>query len=217
MREKKCDRDDTSVKPRVMETARVWFPNTTLNQREVGTMKKLKRMILLAIFFCAAAAISCATTGEKKLDAENRKFLQKPFIKGEDKETFRVMIMSDRYEVFQTEFNDTIEREKDPGGDKYICDEVRKYDKIDEAREGMYQVSLYPDRGTLMRVRPRKPMNLIELDNLILDDLQRWAFKFPKRTIHPVNFYVKYRIVLRKKQTDEQIIEELQKKMMGEE
>lgn len=178
----------------------------------------ISKGIIFTVCICfAVTMVSCATTAEKKLNAENRMFLNSPYVAGEDKEVFRVLIMSDKYEVFQTAYNDTIERDKDPGGDRYICDEVRKYDKIDEAREGMYYVSLFPDRGTLMRVRPRKPLNLIELDNLILDDLQRWSFSFPRRTIHPVNFYVKYRIVLRKRQTDEEIIRELQKKMSGEE
>ena len=180
-------------------------------------MKPSMGMIVSAALSCAVVFLSCATTGDSKLDAANKDFLHAPYIAGEDREVFRVLIMSDAYEVVQTAHHDTIERVKDPGGDRYIRDEVRKYDKIEEAREGMYYVSLFPDRGTLMRVRPRKPLNLIELDNLILDDLQRWAFAFPRRTIHPVNFYVKYRIVLRKRQTDEEILRELQKKMSGEE
>jgi hypothetical protein len=69
-----------------------------------------------------------------------------------------------------------------------------------------------------MKVRPYKPLNLIELDNIIIDDLQRWGFKFPKMVIQPNNLYIKYRIVLRKRQSDEQIKKELEKKMMsGEE
>ncbi len=180
-------------------------------------MKIAKVLIVALAAIFTAAFFSCATTGEKKIKAKNREFLNAPYVPGEDKETFRVLIMSDTYQVVQTAHNDTIERDKDPGGDRYICDEVRKYDKIDEAREGIYYVSLFPDRGTLMRVRPRRPLNLIELDNLILDDLQRWSFSFPRHTIHPVNFYVKYRIVLRKRQSDEEIIKELQRKMSGEE
>jgi hypothetical protein len=133
-----------------------------------------------------ALALSCATTGEKKIDSENRRFLKAPFTKGEDKETFRVVITSNSYEVVQTDSTDTMVREDDPGGDRYICDEIKKYDKIDEAREGMYHISLFPDRGTLMKVRPYKPLNLIELDNLILDDLQRWTFKFPQKTIRQI-------------------------------
>ena len=182
----------------------------------------IKNLIKLPFLFLSAMmlmALSCAAPVEKKSDPDihAREFLQASFQKGADRETFRVLITSDKYAVVQTDHTGTIQREKDPGGDKYICDEIKKYDKIDEFREGMYHVSLFPDRGTLMKVRPYKPLNLIELDNVILDDLQRWTFKFPAHVIQPSTFYIKYRIVLRKKQTDEQIIKELQKKMMGNE
>lgn len=181
-------------------------------------MKKNSKKMCLIAPLLAVAVLSCASATESRIDSLNKKFLDAPFEKGEkdNKETFRVVIMSNKYIVVQTDHQDTIERMKDPGGDKYICDEIRKYDKIDESREGMYHISLFPDRGTLMKVRPYKPLNLIELDNLILDDLQRWTFKFPKKTIQPNNMYIKYRIVLRKKQTDAQIIKEVEKKMMGE-
>ena len=100
--------------------------------------------------------------------------------------------MSDRYVVVQTDHQDTIERQDDPGGDRYICDEVKRYDKIDESREGMYHISLFPDRGKLRRLRPYKSLNLIELDSLVIDDLQRWNFKFPRQVIQPSNLYIKY-------------------------
>jgi hypothetical protein len=176
-----------------------------------------KNITLICVMMAGAFAISsCASIGDKKIDAENRQFLDASFTRGEDRETFRVLIMSNKYLVVQTNYQETIERVNDPGGDKYICDEVKKYDKIDESREGMYHVSLFPDRGTLMKVRPHKPLNLIELDNIIIDDLQRWSFKFPHNTIQPNNLYIKYRIVLRKKQTDAQIIKEVEKKMMSD-
>lgn len=179
-------------------------------------MKK-NRVTAFLIIPGLMAMLSCASTEERRIESANKQFLDAPFEKGDNKETFRVLIMSNNYSVVQTDHQDTIEREKDPGGDRYICDEIKKYDKIDESREGMYHISLFPDRGTLMKVRPYKPLNLIELDNLILDDLQRWTFRFPKKTIQPNSMYIKFRVVLRKKQTDAQIIKEVQKKMMGEE
>jgi hypothetical protein len=179
-------------------------------------MKKITA-ILCMVLPALVALTSCSTMEEKGIESANKRFLNAPFNPGEDKESFRVLIMSNKYEIVQTNHQETMERVKDPGGDKYICDEIRKYDKIDEAREGMYHVSLFPDRGTLMKVRPYKPMNLIELDNLILDDLQRWSFKFPQHTIKPNAMYIKYRIVLRKRQSDAQIIKEVEKKMSGEE
>jgi hypothetical protein len=180
-------------------------------------MKLIKIIVTASIAGLLAFSISCASGGGTIIDSENEQFLKAPFAKGDDKETFRVLIMSDKYLVVQTEYQDTIERVKDPGGDKYICDEIKKYDVIDEAKEGMYHISLFPDRGTLMKVRPHKPMNLIELDNLILDDLQRWTFKFPLKTIKPNKMYIKYRIVLRKKLTDEKIFKQVEKKMKGDE
>ena len=114
-------------------------------------MTDMKKIIVLICLILPAFAmmISCASLGDKSVAARNKKFLNEPFNPGVDKETFRVLIMSNRYEVVQTSNQETIERVKDPGGDKYICDEVKKYDKIDEAREGMYHISLFPDRGTL--------------------------------------------------------------------
>ncbi len=176
-----------------------------------------KQVTLLSIIISCVLIISCATAGDKKFESDNRRFINAPFTPGEDKETFRVVITSDEYAVVQTECTDTIEREDDPGGDEYICDELKKYDKINEAREGMYHIALFPDRGTLMKVRPYKPLNLIELDNLIIDDLMRWSFKFPQKSIKPNKMYIKYRIVLRKMEKDDKIRKEVQKKMMGEE
>lgn len=179
-------------------------------------MKKIIALVCMILPICAGMT-SCGTLLDKETMAANKKFINAPFNPAEDRETFRVLILSNRYEVVQTSHKETIEREKDPGGDRYICDELKKYDKIDEAREGMYYVSLYPDRGTLQRVRPYKPLNLIELDNLVLDDLQRWSFQFPKNYVWPNNLYIKYRIVLRKRQSDKEIIREVEEKMMGDE
>src|SRR5271157_214501 len=163
---------------------------------------KIKALFYSAcIAFLSAAVVSCAATVEKKTEPDNQEYLNADFKKGEDKESFRVQISSDSYEVVQMDHKDTIQRDSDPGGDRYICDEIKKYDKIDEIREGLYLVSLYPDRGSLRRVRPFKPLNLIELDNLVLEDIQRWTYKFPKKVIQPYSFYIKYRVILRKKQT----------------
>jgi len=180
-------------------------------------MTKSKQVSLVSIIALGVLMLACATAGDKKIESDNQRFLKAPFTPGEDKETFRVVITSNNYAVVQTECTDTIEREDDPGGDEYICDEIKKYDKINEAREGMYHIALFPDRGTLMKVRPYKPINLIELDNLIIDDLMRWTFKFPQKTIKPNKMYIKYRIVLRKREKYDKIRKEVQKKMMGEE
>ena len=190
---------------------------TTESLEKIKTMKKHSIVYHLFLISITVIAVSCATPVEKKSVPNYQEFLAANFIKGEDKETFRVLISSDTYVVVQTDNKDTIQREHDPGGDRYICDEIKKYDKIDEMREGLYHVSLYPDRGTLRKVRPYKPLNLIELDSLVIEDIQRWTYKFPRKVIQPYSFYIKYRAVLRKKQTDEQIIKEVQKRMTREE
>ncbi len=179
----------------------------------------MKKNLIVPYFLSAGMAImvaACASFGTQKTESGKDEFLKAPFNKTEDREAFRVYIDSDQYAVVQTDYADTIKRDNDPGGDRYICDELKKYNKIDEAREGLYQIFLYPDRGTLRKVRPYKPLNLIELDNLIIEDLQRWTFKFPKNVVQPNMMYIKYRIVLRKMESDEQIIKEVQKKMSSE-
>jgi hypothetical protein len=129
------------------------------------------------------------------------------------KEVFRVFITSDRYIVIQMSKNDTIRRLADSGGDKYMCEELKKYDKMDEAREGIISVSLYPDSGKLMKVRSERLVNLIEIDNLLIEDIQRWNFEFPKNVVSPDKFDIKYRVVLQKKQTDEEIMREVRDKI----
>jgi hypothetical protein len=179
-------------------------------------MINYKPIATCLLFAFCSLVVSCATSIEKKIESENQSFLKAPFTAGKDKETFRVVITSEKYEVVQTEYMDTIQREDDPGGDKYICDEIKRWNIIDQAREGLYHIALFPDRGKLMKVRSFKPLNLIELDNLVIDDLMRWSFKFPQNIIKPNKMYIKYRIALKKMGDDKKIRKDLQKKMMGE-
>ncbi len=84
-------------------------------------MKK-NRVTAFLIIPGLAAMLGCASTEERRIESANKQFLDAPFEKGDNKETFRVLIMSNNYSVVQTDHQDTIEREKDPGGDRYICD-----------------------------------------------------------------------------------------------
>ena len=160
------------------------------------------------------ALISCSTTGKiDKSDPfapENKKFLSAT--KG-DGETFRVLLSSDSYTISQLKYKGYIKRKKDPGGDAYIREEMKKYDKIDEARESVISLWLYPDTGRIMKVRPQQPTFLSEIDQIISEDMQRWAFEFPKNIVEPTKLNIKYRVILRKKLTDEEILREIQKKM----
>ncbi len=162
---------------------------------------------LITLLMIISLSFSCAHVQEKELQVDpNEDFLK------EDpaaEEVFRVLISSDRYVVSQMRNGDTIRRVPDPGGDKFISSEVGKYDKINEAREGTLKIWLYPDSGRLMKVRPIDLTYLVEIDNLIIEDIQRWTFSFPGRVITPSSFDVKYRVVLQKKQTDEEIMREV--------
>jgi len=63
-------------------------------------------------------------------------------------------------------------------------------------------------------VRPKRLAALREIDELLVEDIQRWNFISPaKKSVSPLRFDVRYRVVLRKKQSDEEIIKEVRDKM----
>ncbi len=173
---------------------------------------------LLYIFFAVIIAlqfISCKTTTtvediQSKIKEENENFL-KPDKKAT--EVFRVLLTSDEYRVIQLKNEKTMERGKDEGGDKYISSEIQKLDMIDEARTGIISVWLYPDSGKIMKIRSQRPTYFTEVDSLINDDIMRWNFIFPKKIIEPTKFDIVYRVVLAKKQSDEEIIKAVQDRM----
>jgi signal recognition particle subunit SEC65 len=160
--------------------------------------------------------ISCATqqkkTPDKPATDENALFLKA--VPESREEIFRVVLQSDRYEVAQMSNVETIVRSPDKSGDQYISEELAKYDKINEVREAILSIWLYPDTGRIMKVRPKRLAALREIDELLVDDVQRWEFTSPrKREIYPTKFDIHFRIVLRKKQSDEEIIKEVREKM----
>ncbi|HOJ29191.1 MAG TPA: hypothetical protein PL059_08955, partial [Spirochaetota bacterium] len=156
-------------------------------------------------------ACSTATVKEKEdpFAQDNKKFLEEK----SGTELFRVLITPDNYQVVQLNYQGRITRNNDESGDKYILEEVAQYNQIDEAREGIVTVWLFPDSGAIMKIRPTQLTFLVELDNLIVQDLQRWTFSFPEKTIEPTKFDVKYRIVLRKKLSDEEIMQQIREKI----
>jgi len=158
--------------------------------------------------------ISCKTATiediRSQLKEDNEKFL-KPDKKAA--EVFRVLLTSDEYKVVQLKNEKTIERGKDDGGDKYISSEIQKLDMIDEARLGVISVWLYPDSGKIMKIRSQRPTYFTEVDSLLNDDIMRWNFIFPKKVIEPTRFDIVYRVVLSKKQSDEEIIKAVQERM----
>lgn len=182
-----------------------------------------KLIILLAagvfITSCGTGTKKTVTPDEKigkdsaaleKIARDNKKFLE------QDKsatELFRVLLTSDEYAVSQMRYDDVIQRKEDKGGDKYMSEEIKKLGKIDEVREGEIAIWLFPDSGRIMKIRPQRPIYLIEVDKLLNDDIQRWDFKFPKKIVEPTKFEIKYRVVLKKTQTDDEILQEVRQKM----
>jgi len=131
-------------------------------------------------------------------------------------EVFRVLILSDRYESSQMKFQDKLEKIDDKEGDKNISDKLKEYDKINETCEGVLTVSLY-NTGKIMKIRPKTLAPIAEVNSLIVDDLKRWNFKFAADVTEPNVFEIKYRVVLRKMQTDEEIMKEVMEKAKKEE
>ena len=175
-------------------------------------MKRMLYVIFVMIF--VVQFISCTSTGieqvRKQTQKDNESFL-KPS-KGSS-EVFRVLLTSEEYKVVQLRHNNTIERVNDEGGDKYISNELQRLDIIDEAREGLISVWLYPDSGRIQKIRTQRPIYFKEIDALLNDDIMRWTFKFPKKVVEPTRFDIMYRVVLSKKRSDEEIIKEVQDMM----
>jgi len=151
----------------------------------------------------------------KSDDIEQILKINADFLSADDNasEVFRVLISSNHYIVSQMKFGNIIARVKDTGGDEYIIDEIKRLDKINEIREGLISIWLFPDSGSIMKVRPQRPTYIVEVDKLLTDDVQRWNFNFPKKIVQPTKFDIKYRVVLRKTQSDDQIIKEVQKRL----
>ena len=167
-------------------------------------------------FFLAAAVmigmmISC-TVQRTPIDVvaeESAKFISSdPSSKDE---VFRVLLSSEGYKVAQVNAKETIMRPEDPSGDQFMCEDLAKYDKINETRLAIYTIELYPDTGRVYKIRPKRLANLTEIDTLIVQDLQRWTVANPdkkKKEVSPLKFEVTYRIVLKKKMSDEAILQE---------
>jgi len=176
-------------------------------------MTKLLYILLAGVI--SMQLISCKTSTSIEDIREQIKDDNEAFLKGEKKgsETFRVLLTSDEYKIIQLKNEKTIERTKDEGGDKYISSEIQKLDMIDEARVGLISVWLYPDSGKILKIRSQRPIYFKEIDGLLNDDIMRWNFVFPKKIVEPTKFDVMYRVVLSKRQSDEEIIKAVQERM----
>lgn len=151
-------------------------------------------------------------TGKEKVieDAINHDF----FRKEGGNEIFRVYLSSDFYLCKQYGKEDWIARKKDPGGDNFARELIVGLNKIDEEREGVVKVTLYPRSGAISKIRPIRLTFLEELDRVMVEDLQRWQFNFPKRTIRPLNFFIRFRFKLKNDFKKEKTLEELEQEYL---
>jgi hypothetical protein len=132
-------------------------------------------------------------------------------------EAFRVLIISDRYDFVQLKYQDQMKRISDTDGDKGITTKLKEYDKIDETAEGVLTVSIYPENGKIMRIRPKNLAPIAEINSLIVEDLKRWNFDIAVEKMEPNTFDIKYKVVLRKLQSDEEIMKEVEEKIKKDE
>jgi len=172
----------------------------------------VRRLLVFSIAVASLLLVSCKTAEVK--DPLKERIDEYLSVNPNTKELFRVLMMSDRYLIAQMNHTEKILRNEDSGGDRYMTEELKKFDKIDEEREGVIAVWLYPDSGRLMKVRPKKLTYLMEIDKLIVEDIQRWSFQFPAKDVYPTQFDVRYRVILRKTLSDDEIMKEVRDKII---
>lgn len=131
----------------------------------------------------------------------------------DSKEAFRVFLASEGYEVKQMNYEGRMERKADTSGDNYIMNQMEQFNIIHDTRESLIRVWVYPDTGQIMKIRPLRPTYLIELDQLIQEDIQRWKLTYPDNNISPTSFDIRYKTALQKKVTDEEIMQKMKNQM----
>lgn len=172
----------------------------------------MKKILLIAV----ALIIGCTASQKKDDSAKKKNWREDAFLtesaRNKD-EVFRVLMTADEYIVAQKAYSDSISRTPDDSGDKYFVAEMMKFNKIDEICEGIISVWLFPDSGRLMQVRFVRSTFIRELDTMIMDDIQRWNFAFQNKRITPIKFTVRYKIVLEKRLSDEEIINDMRQNL----
>lgn len=156
---------------------------------------------------------SCSTSFKDRAAGKYENFFKPD---PDSSEVFRVLILSDRYESSQMKFQEKLSKIEDKEGDKTVLEKLKEYDKINETCDGVLTVSLY-NTGRIMKIRPKILAPISEVNSLIVDDLKRWNFKFAENINEPASFDIKYRVILRKMQSDEDIMKEVMEKVKKEE
>ena len=189
-------------------------------EKEIIKNKGYVKMRVKIVLICLL--LGCSTTPDlKEQDIEpkvweprhpnNVKFLE---VNPKSPDLFHVLFTSQNYIVSQMYAENTIQRGDDVSGDKYYSGEIKEFDIMDEIREGVFSITIFPDSGRLNKIRPERSTFLHDIDALILEDIQRWTFKSPqKRSFEPTKFNIKYRVILHKSKSDEEILQHIRKQI----
>lgn len=177
-------------------------------------LKSVKHSVFFSVtvILTLSFLLSGCKSGQKKdkepeiITQKKSEFFSQP---AENSEVFRVFVHSDGYERRQLEYKDKISVKSDPGGDEAMSAGLTKYNKIDYFANGVIMVELYPDSGSISRVRFARPSGIAEMDQLISDDVTRWEFKFSSDTVHPRKFAVNYGILLQNEVSREEALKTL--------
>ncbi len=177
----------------------------------------LRIIIVMILVWIVTSLQGCRTTGEVTDTKGSSKVEDDVFFKvPAGIEVFRVYVSSDTYVVRQYKYDGLIQRREDKDGDQYIKDMLKPLNKITEEREGLIELQLYPHSGSIAKVRPEKLTFLEELDRVMVDDMQRWVYQFPKKVITPTKFYVRYKIKLQKKVDGQKTLADIEKDYLNE-
>ena len=151
---------------------------------------------------------SCKSTIKKELTPEEQiysKYENKhkeafSKIKTRKSEIFRLFVSSSRYEIEQVREKEKIQLKEDESANQEMQAILQKtFDKINYTARAIISIELYPDSGSISRIRFTRPTGIQELDKVVSEDASRLIFEFPKKVIDPIRFEIHYMIVLKKR------------------
>ena len=188
-------------------------------------------MIFLSLWTCSSPQQKIVTPGVKEvphpaglteniLDENNDPvsiyenegaFLTKK--SSDPEEFFRVVINSESYIIRQIRGTEQITRKVDKGGDKLISEDLKKYDMMDFADEGVVNIKLSPKHGTISELHFmfRAP-RINELAKIMQNDATRWVINQKNEDKKILQFNIHYQIVLKNNNADREKIKENLKK-----
>lgn len=130
-----------------------------------------------------------------------------------NEEIFRVVISSEYYKVRQIRQTENIKRNPDLGGDKFMMEELQKYNKKDFTDDGIIRINLNPKTGKIETANTDRSTRIQQLLKIIQNDSTRWTFTHKTDEPSITKFTIVYNIVLFNQSTREQIKEELKKEV----